>query len=44
VRFSKALAVGSYVTVGITVFGAIVAALFLPSRPKEESTVRRAET
>ncbi|WP_246872603.1 MFS transporter [Rhodococcus sp. DMU1] len=41
--FLGGLTAGSYVAAGVTVLGALIAALFLPSRPKEESTVRRVE-
>ncbi|WP_128641254.1 MFS transporter [Rhodococcus opacus] len=41
--FLDGLTAGSYVAAGVTALGAIVAALFLPSRPKEESTVRLVE-
>ncbi|MDJ0417892.1 MFS transporter [Rhodococcus opacus] len=41
--FLDGLAAGSYFAAGVTALGAIVAAFFLPSRPKQELTVHHAD-
>ncbi|NDV09418.1 DHA2 family efflux MFS transporter permease subunit [Rhodococcus sp. IEGM 248] len=41
--FLDGLAAGSYVAAGVTALGAIVAAFFLPSRPRQELTVHHAD-